>query len=221
MKVMVIAAHVDDEVLGCGGVMARHVDHGDEVHVAIVTRPDPQLFSQELAQTLRRELPAAMEVLGVRHTENLEFLAPHLDHTPQQELSDSIGQAIRRADPHTLYIPHRGDCHADHRAIFHAALVAARPIRGCSVRRVLCYETLSETEWSPPFAESAFCPTYFVDVGPYLSKKLEAMARYASQVQDPPHPRSLQALEDLARLRGSAVGLEAAEAFVVVRDIVQ
>ncbi len=219
MKALVIATHPDDEVLGCGGVMARHVARGDEVHVLIVTRGAPEVFPPEAVERVREELRTAHRLLGVTDTAFLDFPAPKLDTIPHCDLSAALARHLRSLAPHTLYLPHHGDIHLDHRAVHHATLVAARPTGNCPFRRLLAYETLSSTEWAPPVAADAFVPTVFVDITPYLDLKLRAMACYQSQLNTPPGGRSLEALEALARLRGATVGCAAAEAFVLVREI--
>jgi LmbE family N-acetylglucosaminyl deacetylase len=220
VKVLVIAPHPDDEVLGCGGVMARHSVEGDEVHVLVVTRGIPELFPPEIIEGTRRELHAAHKLLGVMETIFLDFPAPKLDSVPGHQVADSIGKVIRECQPEIVYLPHRGDIHSDHRIVYYATLVACRPIHNNSVRKLLCYETLSETEWAPPHGEDYFVPTIFVNISDYLEDKLEAMACYASQLQAPPNPRSLESLENLAKMRGSVIGTAAAEAFMLVREIV-
>ncbi|MBX3057503.1 MAG: PIG-L family deacetylase [Anaerolineae bacterium] len=219
MNVLVIATHPDDEVLGCGGVMARHTAVGDSVSLLVVTRGIPELFSTEFIEQGRRELRQANELLGVTDIHFLDFPAPKLDTVPGYELAAAINRKIRELQPHTIYLPHRGDIHADHQAVFQAALVAARPIDGCPVRKLLCYETMSETEWAVPVGDQVFTPTLFVDITEFLPLKLQAMACYQSQIKEFPHPRSLQTLEALARLRGATVSLPAAEAFMLVREI--
>jgi LmbE family N-acetylglucosaminyl deacetylase len=219
-KVLVVAPHPDDEVLGCGGTIARHAARGDEVHVLVVTRGAPDIYSWEAVEKGREELRAAHTLLKVSGIHFLDFPAPKLDTIPGYKLADAIGEVIRSVCPNILYLPHRGDIHADHQVVYQAALVAARPINGCSVNQILCYETLSETEWSDPFGDSAFIPTVFVDITDYLDYKLKAMNCYQSQLKQPPHPRSLQVIEALARLRGATVSLPAAEAFMLVREIV-
>ncbi len=217
-RVLVIAAHPDDEVLGCGGVMARHAARGDEVGVLIATRGAPDVFSDEHISRVQGEIHAAHAELGVSFFEQLEFLAPKLDTVPGHQLAGEFGRVIRAYAPRTLYIPHRGDIHGDHQAVYQAALVAARPINDCAVQRILSYETLSETEWAPPTGDLAFVPTVFVDIENFLDGKLRAMQCYASQLKPAPNPRSLRSLEALARLRGGAVSLQAAEAFMLIRD---
>lgn len=218
-QILVIAPHPDDEVLGCGGAIARHSDCGDDVHIAVVTRADPELYPDDDEAAFRQEVDAAHRTLGVASTTYLDFPAPRLDTIPGHRLADSLSQVIRRLQPHTVYLPHYGDLHADHQQVYQAALVAARPINGCSVRQLLCYETLSETEWSPPRADSLFIPTVFVDIEHHLATKLKAMACYHTELKAFPHPRSLEALDALAKLRGATAGLAAAEAFAVVRQI--
>jgi LmbE family N-acetylglucosaminyl deacetylase len=219
MKVLVIATHPDDEVLGCGGVMARHTAVGDHVSLLVVTRGIPELFSTEFIEQGRRELRQANELLGVTDIHFLDFPAPKLDTVPGYELATAINRKIQVLYPHTIYLPHHGDIHADHQAVYQATLVAARPIDGCPVRKLLCYETLSETEWASPVGDQAFIPTVFVDITDFLTLKLQAMACYRSQIKEFPHPRSLQTLEALARLRGATVGLPAAEAYKLVREV--
>ena len=221
MRVAVIAPHPDDEVLGCGGVMARHAAEGEEVFVIVVTRGIPELFPQDLIERTRAEARRAHELLGVRETRFLDFPAPRLDVTPGHLVADALAKQFQALQPERVYLPHHGDLHSDHGRIYHATLVAARPLADCPVKQLLCYETLSETEWSPPIDSAVFYPTVFVDIGPYLQKKLDAMACFETQLKPPPNPRSLQAIEALARYRGATVNLHAAEAFVLVREIVR
>lgn len=219
MNILVVATHPDDEVLGCGGAIARHAARGDRVDVVVVTRGAPDLYSEDQVKQLRKELESAHAILGVSAVHFLDFPAPKLDLVPSHELADALGAQFASIRPAAAYIPHRGDLHSDHRRVFDAALVAARPIDVAAVRRLLSYETLSETEWAAPVVEDAFLPSVFIDIGPYLEKKQKAMAAYRSQLKEFPHPRSLQAVECLARLRGSTVGVPAAEAFQLIREI--
>lgn len=220
MIALVVATHPDDEVLGCGGAMARHSGQGDEVHVLVVTRGIPEMFPPEQIAETRDELCAAHRILGVASAHFLDFPAPRLDIVPRHELADAMSKVIQSLRPSVVYLPHGGDIHADHQAVYQATLVAARPVNACPVRQLLCYETLSETEWGPTFGASAFVPNVFVDISDYLECKLEAMSCYHTQLKNPPHPRSLRAIEALAQLRGSTVSLQAAEAFMLVRQII-
>ena len=219
-RILVIAPHPDDEVLGCGGVIARHSASGDRVQVVVVSRGAPDIFPpEEVAQT-RSELAAAHQLLGVKDVQFLDFPAPRLDTVPGHVLADRLTRLIREIKPQTVYAPHWGDLHSDHKAVYLATMVATRPNGASRVERLFCYETLSETEWGGPSADNAFTPTVFVDIGEFLSAKLQAMACYRTQLKEFPQSRSLQSLEALARLRGSVVGLAAAEAFVLIREVV-
>jgi LmbE family N-acetylglucosaminyl deacetylase len=218
-RVLVIAPHPDDEVLGCGGALARHAASGDETHVVVVTRGAVDRYTDEQIQQIRKEAAAAHSRLGVSTTSYLEFPAPKLDQVPLCDLGDSLRRIVGSLRPHTVYLPHQGDIHGDHKAVYWAALVACRPIGVEYPRRLLCYETPSETEWGAPNAADAFVPTVFLDVSAYIHLKFAAMECYASQVTPSPGTRSLASIEALARFRGGTVGVAAAEAFSLVREV--
>lgn len=220
MKILVIATHPDDEVLGCGGTMARSASKGDEVHVLVVTRGIPELYPAEFIEKIRAELHEAHNVLKVTQAHFLDFPAPKMDTVPQHELADGIKNIIEEIGPQTIYLPHGGDIHVDHRAVYLATLVAARPMDSSMVRQLLCYETLSETEWAPPTRDSMFIPTVFVNIADHLETKLKAMSCYRSQLRSSPHPRSLETIRSLAQYRGATVGYPAAEAFSLIRQTI-
>lgn len=218
-QVLVVAPHADDEVLGCGGTIARHVAHGDHVHVLVMTTGVKELFSAEYMNRLHDEMYVAHQVLGVESTKVLDFPAPHLDTISGSTLADAILEVLTMLNPETIYFPHRGDLHTDHQKVHAALLVAARPIGLQFAKKLLTYETLSETDWAPPSADHAFLPNVYVDITEYLDRKLKAMKCYQSQLKSPPHTRSLESLAALARIRGGTVNFEAAEAFMLIREI--
>jgi LmbE family N-acetylglucosaminyl deacetylase len=220
MNVLIVAAHPDDEVLGCGGVTVRHAARGDRVYVVVVTRGFPEIFSPEIDEEDRQHAREAHEILGGAEIFFLDFPAPRLDTVPGHELADAIREVIFSVNADVVYTPFGGDLHGDHKATYLATLVASRPINNCPVRRLLCYETLSETDWASPLDDSAFKPTVFVDISEVLERKLQALACFRNELKQPPHPRSLRAIEALARVRGSTAGLMAAEAFMLVREII-
>ena len=222
-KILVIAPHADDEVLGCGATMAKVCANGDEVYVLICTNASvgaPELFSAEVIKQVRSEALEAHKLLGVKETFFLELPAPALDQYPRYKMSNEMAAVIRNTGVDTVYIPHRGDCHKDHAIIHDCAMVACRPLANCKVKHVYAYETLSETEWGEPIAAEFFIPvkynTVTVDI---FNKKIEAMACFKSQLAPFPASRSLEALEALAKYRGCTVSVERAEAFEVIRDI--
>lgn len=216
--ILVIAPHPDDEVLGCGGTMKKFSLEGASVVVLIVSRGKPGMYSEERIKNVRNEARMSHQILGVSETRFLEFPAPDLDVIPNSDISASVLEVINELEPKTLFLPHYGDIHHDHRAVFNAGMVAARPLKS-SVRKVYTYETLSETEWGNQSSGSMFIPTFYVNISSVLKFKLDAMKCYKSQLREPPNPRSLRAIESLANLRGSSVGLTYAEAFMIMRII--
>lgn len=218
-NVLVIAPHPDDEVLGCGGIIKKITSDGVEVFVLIISRGKRELFSEDRITNVRQEALNAHEILGVKETKFLDFPAPDLDLVSLAEMARSIAIVIHDYNIGTLYLPHRGDIHHDHKAVFNAGLVAARPTGKNSVKRIYSYETLSETEWAAPFGDDSFIPTRFVDISDVFNSKLDAMKCYKSQLRDFPNPRSLKGIETLASLRGCNVGLNYAEAFMTIRII--
>ena len=222
-KILVIAPHADDEVLGCGATMANACTKGDEVIVLICTNASvgaPELFSTELIKQIRSEAVTAHRLIGVKETFFLDFPAPALDQFPRYKMSNDISAIIKKIGADTVYIPHRGDCHKDHAIVHDCAMVACRPLANCSVKHVYAYETLSETEWGEPIAADFFVPVkYNTFTNEEFQKKLAAMSCFKSQLYPFPASRSLEAIEALAKYRGCTVSAERAEAFEVLRDI--
>jgi len=218
-NVLVIAPHPDDEVLGCGGTIKKLTNSGIKVVVLIITRGKKELYSDEKITNVRKEALAAHRILGVYETRFLNFIAPDLDLVSLAELSKEINSVIIEFNIGTIYLPHLGDIHHDHKAVFNAGLVAARPVNNNTVRRIYSYETLSETEWAAPKSDDAFIPTTFIDISDVFSKKLEAMQCFRTQLKEFPNPRSIKAIESLSLYRGSTVGVYHAEAFITIRVI--
>ena len=222
-KVLVIAPHADDEVLGCGATISKVVKEGSEVFVLICTYASvgaPELYRPEIIKQVRSEALEAHRLLCVKETFFLEFPAPMLDQYPRYKISNDVAAIIKKIGADTVFIPHRGDCHKDHTIIHECAMVACRPLANCPVKRVYAYETLSETEWGEPVAADYFVPTkYMTFTAGLFAVKREAMSRFKSQLYAFPASRSLEAIEALAKYRGCAVSAERAEAFEVLREI--
>jgi LmbE family N-acetylglucosaminyl deacetylase len=219
-RVLVIAPHPDDEVLGAGGTIARLSDAGAEVVVGIVTKGAPPLFAETRVEEVRCEAQAAHAHLGVARTVLLSQPAARLDEVPHYRLNQVLAELVREVSPDTLLLPFGGDIHLDHQLTFLSGMVAARPHRASFPNRVLCYETLSETNWNAPLVSPTFAPNVFIDISAQLERKLEAMSLYGSQQRDFPHERSLATIRALAMLRGSTVHRAAAEAFMLIRQVV-
>jgi len=219
MRILVIAPHADDEIIGAGGMMARSISQGDEVSVCIVTRGAEPLFSKDYMDTLRAETLACHKMMGVKETIFLEFPSVMLEEQRRYEVNDRLQKVIESIEPDEVYIPHWGDMQKDHKIVVEAAMVGLRPKYRHKVSRIYAYETLSETGWDVPNIQNQFIPTTYVDISHYLDKKMGAMRMYASQLAEFPAARSLGAMEALARYRGATMGMRAAEAFVLVREI--
>jgi LmbE family N-acetylglucosaminyl deacetylase len=225
-RVLFVAPHADDETIGCGGTIARHVAEGDDVHVAVVTghgddAPHP-LWPRKLWDDIRAEAARAMDVLGVRHLHFEEVPAVLVAEQPAWKLNKTIGGVVDKIAPDVLFVPFPFDLHKDHREIFHSLSVAWRPHSptGRKIKNVYCYEVQSETHWNAPYLEAGFTPNTWVDISAHLETKLRALACYASQIRPAPDARSLDAIRALAVWRGSQQGMAAAEAFVAVRTLI-
>lgn len=218
-RIAVVAPHPDDEILGCGGTMARAAAAGAEVHVVVVTRGQPPLFEQQLVDRIRRETLRAHAMLNVTDTQFLDFPAAGLDQIPRSDLNHALSSALSRIEPDLLLVPFIGDIHLDHQIVFNAALVYARPRSPIGPTRILAYETLSETNWLAPGVTPAFIPNVFVDISATIDSKIAAFSSFETQVKPSPDERSVEAIRALATLRGATVYRHAAEAFVLIRQV--
>jgi N-acetylglucosamine malate deacetylase 1 len=226
-RVLVVAAHPDDEVLGCGGTIARHADGGDHVQVLIVAegatsrqRQRDRGQSGDELSALAQAAQQAGVILGAKGVELLDFPDNRLDSLDRLDLVKQIEERITLHRPHVVYVHHAGDVNVDHRRVHEAVITACRPTPGHPVRRLLSFEVASSTEWQPPGSAPAFQPNWFVDISAQWPRKREALAAYTSEMRPWPHARSLEALEHLARWRGAQVGVDAAEAFCLLRQLV-
>lgn len=224
MNILVFAPHPDDEIIGCGGAIARHVAEGNDVYVCIVTRGKPPVYKhspevfKRIPHDLYDEIESAHKILEIKETSYLQFPAVMLEIIPRYELNGKISDLITRIKPDIVYIPHFGDMQKDHALTSEAVMVAVRPKRDHVVRAVYSYETLSETEWNIPHVANIFIPNVFVDISNYLDNKLDAMNCFRSQLCEFPNPRSIDAIVALAKYRGSTMGVNAAEAFMLIRE---
>ncbi len=219
MIVLVIAPHPDDEVLGCGGTIAKHVANGDEVYVSIVTKGCEPIFSTEQVEQVRSECRRADEFLGVKQTIFMNFPAAMLETVPRYEFNGAFIKLIQDIKPDMVYMPHRGDMQIDHKMTVDAAMVALRPKYQHVVKKIYAYETLSETGWDQANTTNEFIPTSYNEITGYLDKKIEAMKVFESQLAGYPNARSVAAIQALAMYRGSTININAAEAFCCIREI--
>lgn len=217
MNILVVAPHPDDEVLGCGGTIRRHFAAGDKIYLTVVTKAYRPEWPEAFIKNRPSQVAKANRVLGINQTFFLDFPTVQLDTIPQRTLNASLTKVVKTVRPDVVYLPHYGDLNRDHRLVFEAGLVAARPLHS-TVKKILSYEVLSETEWGLPDAD--FTPTVYVEVTKTFTRKIRAMKEYPSEIKPFPHPRSLEAMEALAKKRGSECGRKLAEAFNLIRDII-
>lgn len=218
-RALVIAPHPDDEILGCGGTIARLIALGREVHVAIVTSGAAPRFNADHVATVEAEARAAHAFLGVKQTHFLGFPAAELDRVAHADMNGAMQKLVAEVQPDAMFLPFFGDIHVDHQLVFTSAMVAARPRGALYPARLYAYETLSETNWYAAGITPGFLPNVFVDIAGHLATKIEAFRHFRSQVAAFPNERSVEALTALATLRGATVHREAAEAFMLLREV--
>lgn len=219
MTILVIAPHMDDEVLGCGGVICKHAAAGDDVDVIFVAhRIYDHIYDVAKNNVERLHALKAKEVLGYRDAVFLDMNDERLDASVQDVIVE-LEKHVSRLKPDIVYIPFRGDNHQDHRAVFDAARVALRPSATPYIKSIYMYEVPSSTEQSPAMLENAFLPARYADIKPYVDKKIEALLCYETEKRKFPNPRSHEAIRLIAGKRGTESGFVAAEAFMVIRSI--
>ncbi len=217
MRIVVIAPHNDDEILGVGGTMAKYAKQGHEVIVCEVTSGD---LKDPIVQLQKCEAKKSHELLGVAKTHFMDLPVVGLKEMTTRELNGAFLKTMQELNPEIVYIPHKGDMHIDHRMVIEAVMVALRPVSCPNLKAIYAYETLSETEWNTPSVDNAFIPTVYSDISDEIELKLDAMKCHESQLCEYPHPRSIEALHALAMHRGSTVCVPYAEAFMCIREMI-
>ncbi len=228
-NILVIAAHPDDEILGCGGAMAKHIDQGDTVNIVIMAEgitsryntreeaiSDQDNLQAEL-NTLKETTRRANAVLGVNNVMFENFPDNRMDSIDLLDIVKRIEHHITRTKPNVIYTHHIGDVNIDHRQIHQAVITAARPMPEYIKPTLLFFEIASSTHWQPPISAQSFNPNWYVDISNQLSRKSAALEIYESEMRPWPHARSVKALEHLAHWNGANIGVEAAENFILGR----
>jgi LmbE family N-acetylglucosaminyl deacetylase len=224
-SILVVAAHPDDEVLGCGGTLARMAQEGREVNVLLLADGESSRGSAEspLASgrvaARKQSAQQAAEILGCASMQLLALPDNRMDCLDMLDVVQQIEECVQRHKPSILLTHNAGDVNVDHRVVHEAVIAACRPQPGHSVKKLMFFEIPSSTEWRPAGTAHVFSPNSFVDITTTLATKLKALEAYAAELRVFPHPRSLQAVESLARWRGASVGVMAAEAFMLGREV--
>lgn len=217
MKVAVIAPHMDDEVLGVGGTIIKHVKRGDQVSICMVAqRAYDHTYDSEMTARQKEAALRAKDVLGYQEIRFLDLKDEQLDHKIVDILVP-LEEFLGHAAPDIVYINHRGDSNQDHQAVFKAGIIACRSFAVTGLRTLLSYETLSSTEQSSSLPDLAFLPNHYVNISPYVEQKIKALECYDDELKRFPHPRSAEGIRILAQKRGMEIGFNAAEAFALIR----
>lgn len=217
MKIMVVAPHPDDEIIGVGGVISREAKRGNDVYIVTVTRGDSKFYSDEYIKEGRSQQQIADKMLGVKKIYYLDLKTPLLDTVPYNSIIKAIQEVFIDVNPNIVYIPHYGDIHIEHRIVSDCCMVALRPKEFKDIC-IYGYEVLSETGWNVPAQHTEFIPNVYERLSSDdAMKKIEALSIFSSQMNAYPSARSVEAITNMLKYRGSIVGTEFAEAFTLIR----
>lgn len=221
MRVLAISVHPDDETLGCGGTLLKHASQGDTLHWLLVTSTHLQDFSAEVIKQQAQQVSSVEKAYPFTTLDWLKLPTTGLETLSLNTLVKAIEGVVERVGPEVVFVPNPSDVHSDHRVTFEAAMAALKSFNMCKqgVRQVLACEVLSETDTASPLTQTVFTPNVFIDVSSTIERKLEIFSLYKSELHPEPLPRSLSAIRALARYRGATIGVEYAEAFMLVREV--
>jgi LmbE family N-acetylglucosaminyl deacetylase len=219
-RVLVVVAHPDDEVLGCGGTIAKHIETGDDVSIVFMTNGESSRNDSLLESISSRSYSCkqALKELGVNKVINYDFLDNQMDSVSLLAVAKSVEEAIDKHQPSIVYTHFSEDLNVDHRITHQAVMIACRPQSWSPVKEVYCFEVLSATEWNS-HSKSKFNPNKFIDISKFWDCKVNAMKKYSNELRPFPHSRSIETIEALSVYRGATVGLRKAEAFQIERII--
>ena len=218
-RLLVFAPHPDDEILGCGGTIIKNIQQGNEVYVCVVTRGYPPYFDIERINKNVEDAVACHQFIGIKKTFFLDFPAVQLESVNRFDLNGKVLDVVKEVMPDVVYIPHYADMQKDHSVVADACMVALRPKYKPQVKRILGYETMSETDWNTPNVQNAFIPNVFEDISDTLELKKKALSFFSLQVSPFPDARSEGAIDALAKYRGALMHWNAAEAFMLIREL--
>lgn len=216
MNVLVVAVHPDDETLGAGGTILRHSELGDNVTWLIITKSQ----NEDFQKNRDNEIKSVSDILGVKNILELGLITTTLADLNFSSLVSSISEVIKKVQPEVIYTPFWNDAHTDHQVVAKAINSCSKSFRYPFIKKVLMMETVSETEFSLYNPALNFNPNYFVDISQFIDKKINALKEYKSELGEPPFPRSIENIMALARYRGSSCGVEYAESFMLLKEVV-
>lgn len=217
---IILTPHPDDETLGCGGTILKLKKNCNQVHWLIVTNIDEKDgFKKEHVKRRQKEIERVVDSYGFDSVVKMDFPTTKLDQIPINDLIKSFSSVLNEMKPDTVFIPNRSDLHTDHQIIFKAFSICQKQFHYPFIKKIMMYETLTETDISPALLENSFNPNIFIDISEHIDKKLKIMSIYESEVMDFPHARSLDVMKALARLRGSRIGVPYAESFMLLLEV--
>jgi len=218
-KILVIATHPDDETLGCGGALLRHVKNNDKVFWLITTKmSDKKIWTKKSILLRDKEIKLVSKAYKFKKIYNLEFETIKLDTVPINRITKKLSEVVNDCKPNIIYCPNETDVHTDHQVTSKACRILGKSFRFPFIKKILSYEVLSETD-SNFFEEKLFKPNYFINIEKYLEKKIKIMKIYKSELKKFPFPRSAEAIRSLAKIRGSQSNFKNAEAFKLIKEI--
>lgn len=223
-KILVIAAHPDDEVLGMGGTIKKLSKDGNEVHLLIVTDGSSSQYSdskclEKIIKEKIDETTNCANILGIKSIYYGNLPDMKLDVTPHVKINKVIESIINKVEPDMVFTHFWGDVNKDHQAVYASTLVAVRPVLGQTVKSLYCYQVPSSTEWTPCTSSTIFQPNVFVDISDVASDKYDAFSCYSTELRDYPHPRSVRHLHEKDIAKGLEVGQKETECFILLREL--
>ncbi len=220
-SILIIAPHADDETLGCGGTILRAINEGHNVHWLLVTGMSIESgFSHEQINTRKNEIDKVSKMYGFTSIHQLMLPPAMLETLPKREIIGPILSIVNQIKPDDIYTVYRNDAHSDHEIVYDAVMSASKSFRCPFIKRVLAYETMSETDFGMKPEDGGFRPNVYVNITPHLDNKLDILEEFKSEVGEFPFPRSRKALESLACVRGVQANCNAAEAFMLLKEII-
>jgi LmbE family N-acetylglucosaminyl deacetylase len=219
-NILIVAAHPDDETLGVGGTILRHKKNGDKIYWLIITNiSESQGFSSERVLSRQKEIEIVSNLYNFNEVIKFDIPTMSLTDSNLLDLISKISKLFERIEPEIIYTMNRSDAHSDHRITFHSIMACTKSFRYPYIKKVLMYECLSETEFSPTLPENVFQPNFFIDISQFFEKKIEIMSVFQSELAEHPFPRSIKNIEALATYRGAYAGVKYAEAFQLIKLI--
>lgn len=219
-KVLVVSPHPDDETLGCGGTLLRHLDRGDKINWLIFSAiMEENNYLKEKREKRNNEIIVVAQAYNFESIEQFYYPTTKLDTIPLVDMIEKSAKVLKQIKPEIIYLPFPGDIHSDHRVVFEVMSACTKQFRYPWIKRLLAYETLSETDYSISPLFHHFHPNVFADITNYLERKIEIMKLYSGELNDFPFPRSERAIRAMAEIRGVLANCQACEAFVLLKEI--